>query len=90
MRKISFCEIWSFQSLFSQAPIRTFSLELFHTTYYIYKNYALKSVKKECNMLEIILVQGFCLLKIKITQFAECKESQIYSLPFRQAEASIY
>ena len=27
-------------------------------------------------MLEIILVQGFSLLKIKITQFVECKESQ--------------
>ena len=40
-------------------------------------------------MLEIILVQGFSLLKIKITQFVECKESQFYSLPFRQAEASI-
>ena len=41
-------------------------------------------------MLEIILVHGFCPLKIKIIQFAECKESQFYSLPFGQAEASIY
>ena len=31
-----FCEIWGFWSLFSLASIRTFSLELFHTTYYIY------------------------------------------------------
>ena len=29
----------------------------------------LKNVKKECNILLIILVQGFCPLKIKITQF---------------------
>ena len=33
--KISFCEIWSFWRLFSGAPIGTFSLELFHITYYI-------------------------------------------------------
>ena len=30
---------------------------------------ALKKFKKQCNMLKIILVQGFCPLKIKITQF---------------------
>ena len=34
MCKISFCEIWSFGSLFSRAPTKTFSLELFHVTYY--------------------------------------------------------
>ena len=34
MCKISFCEIWSFRSLFSTTPIRT--LELFLITYYIY------------------------------------------------------
>ena len=46
MRKISF---W--------APIRTFSLKLFHITDYI--NFiGLKKCKKECNMLEIILVQA--------------------------------
>ena len=33
MRKISFCENWSFRSLFSMTPIRTFSLELFHIPY---------------------------------------------------------
>ena len=27
--------------------------------------------KKECNMLEIILVQGFCPLKVEITQFPD-------------------
>ena len=32
MRKITFCEIWSFWSLFCQPPIRTFSLDLFHVT----------------------------------------------------------
>jgi len=30
---------------------------------------ALEKCEKECNMLEIILVQGFRPLKIKITQF---------------------
>ena len=30
------CEIWGFWCLFSRALIRTFSSELFHTTYYIY------------------------------------------------------
>ena len=30
---------------------------------------ALEKCEKECNKLEIILVQGFCPLKIKITQF---------------------
>ena len=30
---------------------------------------AVKKCEKECNMLKIILVQGFCRLKIKITQF---------------------
>ena len=31
---------------------------------------ALEKCKKECNMLKIILVQGFCSLKINITQFS--------------------
>ena len=30
---------------------------------------AVKKCEKECNMLKIILVQGFCRLKIEITQF---------------------
>ena len=30
---------------------------------------ALEKCKKECNILEIILVQGFCPLKIKVSQF---------------------
>ena len=30
---------------------------------------ALEKCEKEYNMLEIILIQGFCPLKIKITQF---------------------
>ena len=70
MRKVSFCEIWSFWSLFTRTPIGTFSLELFHIAYYI--NFiALEKCKKECNMIEIILVWGFCQLKIKITQFPD-------------------
>ena len=32
MHKISFCVIWSLWSLFSQVPITTFSLKLFHIT----------------------------------------------------------
>ena len=52
--------------MFSWAPIITFSSELFHTTYYINSH---EKCVKEGNMLEIILVQGFCPLKIKITQF---------------------
>ena len=31
---------------------------------------ALEKCKKECSMLKIILVQGFCSLKINITQFS--------------------
>ena len=46
------------ETLFSLAPTRTFSLELLQITYHI-----------KSNMLEIIMVQGFCLFKIKITQF---------------------
>ena len=65
MHKISFSEIWSIWSLFSRAPIRTFFLELFHRTFFFFFK-ALEKSKKECNMLEIILVQGFCPLKIKI------------------------
>ena len=53
---------------FFLAPIRNFSLELFRTTYYIYC-IAGEKCEKECNMREIILVQGFCPVKIEITQF---------------------
>ena len=63
MRKISFCETWGFWSLFSRAPIKTFSSELFYTTYYII---ALEKCEKECNMLEIILVKGFVHWKLKL------------------------
>ena len=46
MRQISFCEIWSFWILFSRAPKRPFSLELFYISYYI--NFiALEKSKKE-------------------------------------------
>ena len=31
---------------------------------------ALEKCKKECNLLKITLVQGFCPLKINITQFS--------------------
>ena len=70
MRKISFCEIWSFWSLFSRAPIRTLSLELFHITYYFYGPWKVLKKGAIMNMLEVILVQGFCPLKNKITRFS--------------------
>ena len=59
MRKISFCEIYSFRTLFSWArPITTFSLEFISFS---------KNVKKKYNMIEINLVQGLK-IKIKLTQ----------------------
>ena len=42
--KTSFCEIWSFWSFFSRAPIRTLSLELFHVTYTLYYIYSPQKV----------------------------------------------
>ena len=55
--KMSFCEIWH---SFSPAPC-----------YYrwLITSLALEKCKKECKNLQIILVQGFCPLKIKITLF---------------------
>ena len=54
--------------MFSRAQRGVVSLELFHRAYYI--NFvALERCEKECSMLEIILVQGFSLMKSKITQF---------------------
>lgn len=46
------------ETLFSLAPTRTLSLEFLQITYPI-----------KSSMHEIIVVQGFCLLKIKISQF---------------------
>ena len=43
-----------------------FSLVLLQITNYIFSPW---KMKKECNILEIILVQGFCPLNIKISQF---------------------
>ena len=69
MHKISFCEIWSLyvrlfkESLFSRAPIRTISFIQLQVSFI-----ALEKCEKESNMFEIILVRGFCPLKIKITQ----------------------
>ena len=39
---------------------------------------ALKKCNKKCNMLEMILVQGFCPLKIKVTQ----SSNGFHLLPF--------
>ena len=57
-----FCEIW--QS-FSLAPIRNF---LWFYYRWLITSLGLEKCKKECNILLIILVQGFCPLRIKITQ----------------------
>ena len=65
MHKISFSEIWSIWSLFSRGlPYEPFLWSYFIEPIFFFK--ALEKSKKECNMLEIILVQGFCPLKIKI------------------------
>ena len=47
--------------------------EPFLLRYFIELNTSIapEKCKKECGMLEIILVQGFCPLKIKITQFPD-------------------
>ena len=52
----------------------------------------LEKCKKECNMLKIILVQDFCPLKIKITQFpggfpfylTHCKNHWEFSIAFER------
>ena len=38
---------------------------------YLITSIALEKGKKKCDIVYIILVQGFCLLKIKITQFPD-------------------
>ena len=50
---------------------RGLQLEPFLRSYFIQliTFIALKTCEKECNMLEVILVKGFCPLKIKISQF---------------------
>ena len=57
------CEIW--HSL-SRTPMRNF---LWCYYRWLITSLGLKKCKKECNILEIILVQGFHPLRIKITQF---------------------
>ena len=56
------CEIWHTFSDFHEK----FSSVLLQMIYYVSSPW---KCKKECNILYIILVQGFCPLKIKITQF---------------------
>ena len=63
MCKMSFWEIWH---LFSHAPLTNF---LWCYYRWLITYLGIENVKKECNMCSIILVQGFCPLKIKITQF---------------------
>ena len=51
---------------FPRAPIRTFLRSYFIQ---LITFIALEKCEKECTMLEVILVKGFCPLKIKISQF---------------------
>jgi len=59
---MSWCEIWH---LFSRAPLSW--------CYYrkLITSIALEKCKNECDLVEIILVQGFFPLKIEITQFPD-------------------
>ena len=57
------CEIWH---SFSQTPLRNF-LWCYHRR--LITSLGLENCRKECNILWIILVQSFCPLRIKITQF---------------------
>ena len=64
MSKISFCEnLRVLKFVFSGSNKNLF--------FRVISFKALEKSEKECNMLEIILVQGFCSLKIKITQFPD-------------------
>ena len=57
------CKIWH---SFSRTPVRNF---LWCYYRWLITSLALEKCKKECNAPYIILVQGFCPLKIEITQF---------------------
>ena len=57
-------------SFCSQALIRNFSLVLLQTTIVI-TSIAFEKCKKECDIVQIILVKGFCPLKTKITHFPD-------------------
>ena len=59
------CEIWH---LFSRTSMRNF---LWCYYRWFITSLALEKCKKECNVLWVILVQDFCPLKIKITQFPD-------------------
>ena len=59
------CEIWH---LFSWTSMRNF---LWCYYRWFITSLALEKCKKECNVLWVILVQDFCPLKIKITQFPD-------------------
>ena len=66
-------EIWH---SFSRTPVINF---LWCYYKWIITSLALEKCKKECNVLQIILVQGFCPLKIKITQFPGGFRLSMYS-----------
>ena len=58
--------VFTIWHLFSWAAMRNF---LWCYYRWLITYLGIENVKKECNMCSIILVQGFCPLKIKITQF---------------------
>ena len=57
-------------SFCSQALIRSFFLVLLQTTMVI-TSLAFEKCKKECDIVQIILVRGFCPLKTRIAYFPD-------------------
>ena len=62
------CLFYEISRLFSQALIRNFLWCYYRQ---LITSVAFEKAEKECNIVEIILVQGFGPLKIKITQFPD-------------------
>ena len=59
----------------ARALIRNF---LWYYNRQLITSIALEKYKKECDTVKIILVQGFCPLKIKITQFSDGFRLNVY------------
>ena len=64
LRDHNSCEIWL---SFSRTPMRNFLCCYYR---WLITSLAFEKYEKECNILKIILVQGFCPLKIKITELS--------------------
>ena len=65
LRGMSFCEMWQ---LFSLTLLGNFLCCYYR---WLKKYFALEKCKKECDIVLVILVQGFCPMKIKTTQFPD-------------------